>query len=61
MGPELLSGQRQPQQALDLAGGDGEGGRRGEPGDHRDGDEVYEEAEFEQTTCENDTAGEECE
>ena len=61
VGPELLGGQCEAQQALHLAGGDGQGGRRGEPGDHGDGNEVYQESKFEQTTYENDTAGEKCE
>ena len=59
MGPELLGGQGEAQQALHLAGCDGEGGRRGEAGYHGDGDEVYQEAKFEKTTGEYDAAGEE--
>ena len=59
VGPELLGGQGEAQQALHLAGGDGEGGRRGEAGYHGDGDEVYQEAKFEKTTGEYDAAGEE--
>ena len=48
-----------PQEALPLTTGDGEGGGRGEPGDHRDGDEVDQEAELEEAAQQDDDTGQE--
>ena len=44
----VVGGDGQPQQALHLAGGDGERRGGGEARDHRHGDEVYQEAEPEE-------------
>ena len=43
-----------PQETLPLTTGDGEGGGRGEPSNHRDGDKVYQEAELEEAAYQDD-------
>ena len=48
-----------PQETFPLTTSDGEGGGRGEPGDHGDGDEVDEEAELEEAAQQDDDTGQE--
>ena len=43
-----------PQETLPLTTSDGEGRCRGEPSNHRDGDEVYQEAELEEAAYQDD-------